>query len=228
MLIAKRLVACLALFLHFAVMAQPPVVSEKTRENLMVVVRESIGANRAADEFVPTGKGKVKLQDGKEIEFEPAWWNFIGDTHIRFVFDGPQTMTSAMPQDLERLGIKGVDDALALAIRNLKRVYGEPKASPWSGGLMSVEGQSPDLNSSYLLDRAYWQGLLKAHPEGVVVCVPKRGGLLYVPLSDARAVDGLRRSVSYLYTSSERLRVSSALFLFQDGKWSVFQAPIKQ
>lgn len=224
--IAKTLVALTAALLHVAAQPQPPAEPQKTRENLMVVVRESMGANRMADAFEPMGKGKVKLADGQEVEFEMAYWAFIGDTHIRFVFDGPQTMAGATPQDLQRLGLKGVDDALALALANLERVYGRPTASPWQGGLMTVEGKSPDLNSSYFLDRAYWQGLLKAHPEGVVVCVAKRGGLLYAPLADTRAVDTLKRGVGYLHASSEGQRVSSALFLFKDGRWTVFQAPV--
>lgn len=207
--------------------AQTPAVPERTHDNLMVVVRESIGSNRTDDAFVPTGKVKAKLSDGAEIEFEMASWEFIGDTHIRLVFDGAQTMINATPQDLERLGIKGVDDALAVALANLKRVYGEPSAVPWEGGLMAVEGKSPDLNSSYFLDRAYWLGLLKSHPEGLIVSVPKRGSLLYTPLSNTQGVEGLKRAVAYLHSSSQRLRVSSGLYLFKDSKWSVFQAAIK-
>lgn len=207
--------------------AQTASVSERTHDNLMVVVRESIGANRPDDAFAPTGKVKARLSDGHEIEFEMASWEFIGDTHIRLVFDGPQTMINATPQDLERIGIKGVDDALAIALANLKRVYGEPSAVPWENGLMAVEGNSPDLNSSYFLDRVYWLGLLKSNPEGIVVSLPKRGGLLYTPLLNTKAVEGLKRAVAYLHSSSQRLRVSSGLYLFKDGKWSVFQAPIK-
>ena len=93
---------------------------------------------------------------------------------------------------------------------------------------MQVKGKSPDLDSSYFLDREFWQMLLKQHPEGIVVAVPKRGGLLYTPLSNADAVDRLKRGVFKLYESSERLRVSSALYLFKDDKWTVFQAAVKQ
>ena len=224
-----RLIAIGSLLLsQITALAQSPGMPERTRENFMVVVRESIGVNRTEDALTPMGMAKAKLPDGREIDIEMASWNFIGDTHIRFVFDGPHTMINATPQDFERLGINGVDEALSLALANIKRIYGEPNASPWEGGLMVVEGKSPDLNSSYFLDRAYWGGLLKLHPEGLVVSVAKRGGLLYTPLSNAKAVEGLKRGVAYLYTSSERMRVSSALFLFKDGKWSVFQAPIKQ
>ena len=204
-----------------------PLLPEQSKDDLMVVVRETIGANRLDDSLTPTGKFKGRLPDGSEIEGEMAHWEFIGDTHIRFVFDGAQTMINATPDQLVALGLRDVDDALALALANIKRVYGEPRATPWDGGIMQVKGRSPDLDSSYFLDRSYWQGLLRKHPDGVVVAVPKRGGLLYAPLSESGEVERLRRGVAYLYSSSETLRVSSALFLFKDGKWSVFQAPVE-
>jgi hypothetical protein len=137
-------------------------------------------------------------------------------------------MVNATPQDLDKLGIKGIDEALTLALSNVGRVYGEPKAFAWDAGIMAVEGKSPDLNSSYFLDRAYWQSLSKTYPQGLIVAVPKRGGLLYTPLSNAAGVEALKRGIGKLHASSDRMRVSSALFLFKDGKWSVFQAPVKQ
>lgn len=193
----------------------------------MVVVRETFGANRPEDVFIPTGKMTLQLPDGKQVEIELASWEYIGDTHIRFVFDGPTTMINANPQDLEKLGIKDVDQALTLALSNIKRVYGAPKSVPLAGGVMTVEGKSPDLNSSYFLDRGFWQDLLTAHSEGLVVAVPTRGSVLYTPLSNLQGVAALRRGIAGLHASSERQRVSSGLFLFKDGKWSVLQAPVK-
>jgi len=190
--------------------------------NLMAVLRESIGANMPEEGLRPTGKARIKLPDGKEVDFEMASFEYIGDMHIRFVFDGPQTMQNATPDDLARLNLKP-DEALQLAVLNIKRVYGNPQVSPWTGGLMQVQGKSPDLDSSYFLDRDFWRALLKRHPEGLVVAVPKRGGLLFAPLSDLKAVDTLEKGVAYLHTSSERLRVSGALYLFKDDRWAVFQ-----
>jgi len=220
--------AWLSLLVSVSALGQLPPGVSKSRENLMVVVRESISANRSDDSFTPTGKVKARLQDGREIEFEMASWEFIGDLHIRFVFDSPHMMINATPPDLARLGVGAVDDALALALANIKRVYGAPSAKPWEGGIMQVKGKSPDLDSSYFLDRSYWQTLFQAHPEGLVVAVPKKGGLLYASASDNKAVERLKGGIAYLHSSSEKLRVSSALFLFKDGKWSVFQAPVKQ
>lgn len=128
------------------------------------------------------------MADGREIELETSWYRYLGDMHIRLVFDGAQTLQSASPEDLSRLRLSP-DEALKVAVANLRRRYGSPAVFPWSGGLMQVQGTAPDLTSSYFLDREFWQGLEHRHPEGLVVAVPRRGGLVYAPASDDDAVD---------------------------------------
>lgn len=207
-------------------MAQSPTTDDNAG-NLMVVLRELDGANEQAEVLKPLGKMQVTLADGKQIEMEFAWFRLLGDMVVRFVFDHPDYMTNATPQDLARLKLSP-EQALRVAVNNITRVYGEPVATPWSGGLMQVNGKSPDLDSSYFLDRDFWQGLLRQHPEGIVVAVPKRGGLLFTPVTDRNAVDRLRKGIAYLYSSSGDMRVSSALYLFKDDRWSVFQPPQAQ
>jgi hypothetical protein len=209
------------------VRAQTPQPEDTSAESLMAVLREVIGANEQDETLKPTEKIRTKLADGSEIELELAWFAFLGDMQVRFVFDGPSYMRDATSQDLARLNLSPAQ-ALQLAVGNIERVYGAPMAKPWTGGLMQVQGKSPDLDSSYFLDRAFWRNLLRQHREGIVVAVPKRGGLLFTPLADSKAVDGLRNGIAYLYSSSEKLRVSSALYLFKDDRWTVFQPPQAQ
>ncbi|MCV2351117.1 hypothetical protein [Paucibacter sp. Y2R2-4] len=218
----------LALFVASVLSA--PVASQPSRgfddsaQNLMVVLRESQGSNKQVESLVPMGKAKARLQDGREVEIDTGWFEYLGDMHVRFVFDTPTSMPNASPKDLERLALTP-EAALELAVRNIKRVYGEPKAVPWND-LFEVKGKSPDLDSSYFLDKEFWNAQLKKYPEGVVTLVAKRGGLLFAPLSDVKAVEGMKKSVAYLHSSSERMRVSSALYMFKEGKWSVYQAPV--
>lgn len=218
---------CLSLFFAFAtaqaVAAQPAPSFDNSAANLMVVLRESIGANQREEALTPMGKAKATLPDGTAIEIDTAWYGYIGDMHVRFVFDTPTSMPNATPDDLKRLGLTP-EAALRLAVANIARVYGAPKATPWRD-LMEVSGASPDLDSSYFLDHAFWSRLLQQHPDGIVALVVKRGVLLYSPLSNTAAVEGMRKTVVPLHVTSQQLRISSALYLFKDGKWSVFQDP---
>ena len=220
-----RILAVLLVVLWMPLCAHAGAVMDTSISNLMVVLRESPGANKQDEALRAMPKHQVTLPGGKEIEFETSWFEYIGDLHIRFVFDAPDSMKSATPEDLERLQLTP-EAALPVAVENLKRVYGRPAAVPWNN-VMQVKGKSPDLDSSYFLDRDFWRELSKKHPEGIVVSVAKRGGLLYVPLADAKAVDELRRGVAYLHSSSGALRLSSAVYLFKDDRWSVLQPAVQ-
>ncbi|MEJ7929554.1 hypothetical protein WG922_06155 [Ramlibacter sp. AN1015] len=191
---------------------------------LMAVLRESAGANKQDERLEPWGKVTMQLEDGRELEIEASWFHYLGDMHIRLVFDGPQKLQSATPEDLVRMRLDA-EQALTLAARNLRRIYGEPQVRPWASGLMRVDGRANDLSSSYFLDRQFWLDQQRQHPNGLVAAVPQQGGLVFAPLDDQAAVDKLRFSAVALHAGARHARISSALYLFREGKWSVFQPP---
>lgn len=197
---------------------------EVTPSNLLVVLRESPGSNKQDETLTPFGKISARMADGREVEFEASWFQYLGDMHLRLVFDGDQRVQSASPEDLERLRLSP-EEALRQAVDNLRRRYGTPVAEPWSGGLMQVHGNAPELDSSYFLDRRFWQEQLRQSPAGVVAAVPRRGGLVFARADDDTAVATLRFSAAALFASNEATRISSGLYLFKDGHWSVFQPP---
>jgi hypothetical protein len=209
---------------HAAFAASPtePDKLDMSASNLIVVLRESVGENKADETLQPYGRVTAQLADGRRVDLATSWYKYLGDMHIRLVFDGGQTLQSASPNDLERLKLTP-EDALAIAVHNLERMYGTPEVLPWSGELMQVQGASPDLANSYFLDHDFWLRVLRDHPEGVVAAVPQRGGLVFASADDDSAIEELRFSAAALYAGAGGARVSSALYLFKDGRWSVFQ-----
>jgi len=216
--------ACMSFAAHAARPAQDADSFDTSAKNLIVVLRESKGENKQDDTLQPYGRVTAQLPDGRRIDLATSWYQYLGDMHIRLVFDGGKTLQSASPNDLERLRLSP-EDALELAVKNLKRMYGEPSASPWSGGLMQVQGRAPELASSYFLDRDFWNAQLREHPEGIVVAVPERGGLVYGSAADEDAIESLRFGAAALFASAGGARVSSALYLFKNGRWSIYEAP---
>lgn len=193
--------------------------------NLLAILRGSDRGNQPQETLQPYGKLVAALPDGREVELELSWFRYVGDMHIRLVFDSRTELQSASPGDLQRLQL-APEQAVQVAVQNMRRTYGEPRVQPWQGGLMQVLGRADDLNSSYFLDRPFWRALEARHPQGLVAAVPVRGGLLYAPAANQDAVAALHFSATALYASSARRRVSSALYLFKDGHWSVFQPPL--
>jgi hypothetical protein len=196
---------------------------EVSTANLLVLLRETPGANKQDETLHPIGKIAATLADGRDIEFEASWFQYLGDMHLRLVFDGDRRVQSAQPRDLRRLHLTP-EEALAHAVDNLRRRYGTPVAEPWGGGLMQVRGKAPELDSSWFLDREFWLAQLRRYPQGVVAAVPRRGGLVFARADDEEALTSLRFSAAALY-AADRSRLSSGLYLFKEGRWSVFQAP---
>ncbi len=195
--------------------------AQETSKNLMVVLRESEGLNKTDSTLRLAGPLKMTF-DGKEVTLNMAWFEFIGDMHVRFVYDSPDTMVNVTYEEFSSLAMTA-EKTLALAVQNIRATYGKPRFKPWKDGVLSVYGKSPDIDSSYFLDTEFWNGLSKHYSEGVVVAVPKRGGLLFAPINNSQAVEGLKKEIRELYLSSAGMRISSALYLFKDGQWSVFQ-----
>lgn len=198
---------------------------DTSADNLLVVLRESPGSNRAHESLDPIGKVRAKLNDGSEVEIDASWFHYLGDMHVRLVFDSERSLQLASPDDLMRLRLTP-QMAIERAVGNLRKRYGEPKVTPFAGGMMQVQvGADPDLASSVFLDRDFWQNVAQGYPQGIVVSVPQRGGLIFVPADDDAALVNLQFSAVALFTSADRTRISSALYLFKEGRWSVFRAP---
>lgn len=110
---------------------------------------------------------------------------------------------------------------MRLALKNIKRVYGEPQLAK-CGGMTDIYCESRDFNSSFFLDYDFWNSIEKKYPEGIVAAVPNRYCLGFTPLSDDDTVNILKRDAKKLFKQSEEIRISSALYLFKNGHWSVF------
>jgi hypothetical protein len=204
--------------------AQAGDLFETTAANLLPVLRESRGANKPEPSLQPYGRMQVRLPDGREVDFEASWFQWLGDMHLRLVFDGHKRVQSALPDDLQRLHLSP-QQALEQAVANLRRRYGAPQVLPFGGSLMQVQAAAPELASSYFLDRDLWLDLEQRHPGGIVAAVPLRQGIVFAPADDTDALTSLQFSASALYWGDEGTRISSALYLFKDGRWSVFQPP---
>lgn len=78
--------------LLLAAMAGAPAASAGTGDeafelsaaNLLVVLRETPGANKQDEDLLPFGKIGARLPDGRDIEFEASWFQYLGDMHLRW------------------------------------------------------------------------------------------------------------------------------------------------
>lgn len=201
--------------------AAPPTAIDPATVHL--ALRERAGANKTDESFAPVKPFEVDGPGGIKAWMAPAWYDLIGDLQLRLVRqDGDVVYTLHLVEQLDELKL-GTQDAVALALANLRRLHGEPVAAPWHN-LQRVSGRDEDVSSAYFLDRAFWRQQLAEHPHGVVVAVPRTDALLFAPLADVAGIDRMRQGVPGLHAGGgEHYRLSSALYLFKDDRWTVFQ-----
>src|SRR5215208_4056713 len=88
------LMCCLALsgtaLASLPAAAQGVQPTDTSAGNLLVVLRESRGENKQDETLQPFGKIRASLTDGREVELETSWYQYLGDMHIRLVFDKGQ------------------------------------------------------------------------------------------------------------------------------------------
>jgi len=197
-------------------------VTEKS--NLMLVVRTSFGANKPDPQLVPTGIQVFRDSDGKKHSFEMAHYDYLGDTHIRFVFDSAETMANTTPEQFDKFGLTP-EEAVEVAISNIYRDYGQPNIYELESKIFQIQGDSPDFDSSYFLDKALWKRASALFNDALVVAVPSRDLLLFSPAKDKKALKFLSENVQGWFNESGSQGVSSALFIYDDGDWKVQQSP---
>lgn len=194
----------------------------KEKSNLMLVVRTSFGANKVDQKLVQTGPLTITDNEGKEHKIELAHYEYIGDTHIRFVFDSKETMRNVTTEEFKALKLSS-SEAVKIAIQNIHRDYGKPKLYKLEQGIYQIQGNSPDFDSSYFLDHSLWKNLSDQFKDTIIVAVPSRELLLFSPLKGKKSVAFLSDNVKEWFSESDTQGVSSALYSYKDGNWTVFQ-----
>ena len=203
-------------------MTTPSTDSAIALDTLLFVLRERPGADKHDESLALVEPFEVPLPGGAAATMAPAWFDLVGDLQLRLVRTTPEYVFTLHASELDELKL-GVDDALALALANLHRLHGMPDASPWHD-VRRVGGRDEDVASAYFMDRVFWRARFAEHPDGLVAAVPRTDLLLFAPLADTAAVDSLRRGVPGLHAGGGDYRLSSALYLFEGERWSVFQA----
>ena len=199
----------------------PPAEPDPRLSALLFVLRERAGADKPDESLAPVEPFSVPLPGGSTATMAPAWYDLIGDLQLRLVRDTPDSMLALHAAELDDLGV-GADDAVAAALANLERRHGPPAVTPWHN-LWRVGTAEDELDSNWFVDHAFWRARLAEHPAGVVAAVPRTDLLLFAPADDNAAVASMRRGVPDLHAQAGDWRLSSALYLFADDRWTVLQ-----
>jgi hypothetical protein len=191
-------------------------------DTLQFVLRERPGAHKADESLALVDAFEVPLPGGGgTAALAPAWFDLIGDLQLRLVRDTPEWVFTLHASELDDLKLDA-DEALAIALANFRRLHGPARVSAWHN-LRRVGGANEDVDHAWFVDRALWRGLLAEHPDGLVAALPRIDLLVFAAAADTAAVASMRQGIPGLHAGGGDYRLSSALYLFKDDRWTVLQ-----
>ena len=211
--------AMLALAPGAACAAQSKDPLPRTREYIVALVRSHPGADprsRPVQRIEPAiAREDAKSAPGNALVFD----HFVGDLHLRYVFDDPQFMLALRARDLTRLGVAR-DELPALVVSNYRRLYPDvivTHPDRWLG-LVTRGGE---LEPCVMLDGMFWQRQMKAFGGPVIAAVPSTNAVYFTPREPKANVELLKHLAILESEKAGKRGVSRTVFEWRNFRWQV-------
>lgn len=175
-------------------------------KNIVPVIKDRAWVSETQAARPPSANG---------VPFKYVYDDFNHDLVIVYAEDQPTTTNYFDAQELEKAGVDR-NGLRSLAVANLLRILPDLKREEIDG--VSMLSAGGDYDASLLLVDEIWSGdMLKVDGE-IVVAVPARNVLLFVPAADEARVKELKALVrrvfaEYSYTLTDQL------FIYRKGRF---------
>jgi len=207
-------------------LAMPPLVTAQSKDPLPRTKDYVVALVRADARVDPRGRPVQKIEP---VIFKPdpqsapenalMFDYFVGDLHLRYVFEDPQFMLALRARDLKRLEVPR-EDLPALVVTNFRRLY--PKltvARPdrWLG----LVTQGGELEPCVMLDGAFWQRQMKEFGGELIAAVPSANEVYFAPREPRQNLELLKHLAILNHEKAGKRAVSRTVFAWRNFRWQV-------
>jgi hypothetical protein len=191
----------------------------RTRDYIVALVRAHPGVDpkvRPTQKIEPVvSKPDPKSSPDNALVFD----HFVGDLHLRYVFEDPQFMLAVRARDLKRLEVPR-EELPALVVTNFRRLY--PKLTVvhpdrWLG----LVTQGGELEPCVMLDGAFWQRQVQAFGGELIAAVPSAHEVYFAPRLPKANIELLKHLAILHYEKAGKRGVSRTLFTWRNFRWQV-------
>ena len=191
----------------------------RTKDHIVALVRSHPGVDpktRPVQRIEPViAKPDPSSAPDNALVFD----HFVGDLHLRYVFDDPQFMLALRARDLKRLAIDRAE-LPTLVVANYRRLY--PKLTvvrpdQWLGLLT----QGGELEPCIMLDGAFWQRQMKAFGGELIAAVPSAQEVYFAPREPKQNLELLKHLAILHHEKAGKRAVSRTVFLWRNFRWQV-------
>jgi len=145
--------------------------------------------------------------------------HFVGDLHLRYVFEDPSFMLALRVRDLKRLGLQR-DELPALVVSNYRRLY--PKLDvAWPERWLGVLTNGGELEPCAMLDGAFWERQRKAFGSELIAAVPSAQEVFFTPREPRQNIELLKHLAILHFEKAGKRAVSRTVFAWRLFRWEV-------
>ena len=145
--------------------------------------------------------------------------HFVGDLHLRYVFDDPQFMLALRVRDLKRLGVER-NELPELVVTNYRRLY--PKLTVvWPDRWLGLVTQGGELEPCTMLDGAFWGKQEAAFGGGLIAAVPSAHEVYFTPREPKQNIELLKHLAILHHEKAGKRAVSRTVFAWRSYRWEV-------
>ena len=190
----------------------------RTKDYIVALVRSSAAdpKSRPVQKIEPAIlKPDPKSSPDNALVFD----HFVGDLHLRYVFDDPQFAVFLHAKDLKRLGVDRAE-LPALVVTNFRRLYPNLTVAYPDPGL-GVVTQGGNLEPCILLDGAFWQRQEQSMGKELIVTVPSTDEVIFTSREPKQNIELLKHLAVQRYEAAGKRAVSRTVFLWRFYRWQV-------
>lgn len=145
--------------------------------------------------------------------------HFVGDLHLRYVFDDPSFMLALRIRDLQRLGVQR-EELPALVVTNFRRLY--PKLDvTWPDRWLGMVTNGGELEPLTMLDGAFWDRQQKAFGGELIAAVPSAHEIYFAPREPKQNIELLKHLAVLHHEKAGKRAVSRTVFAWRMFRWEV-------
>ena len=191
----------------------------RSKDKVVALVRASPGMNPKLRPIQRIEAIAMKPEGGSSASDLPVFDHFVGDLHLRYVFDDPRFVQALRARDLVRLRVDR-SDLPGLVVANYRKLYPDLTVIEPEPGL-GVIIKGGELEPTVLLDADFWNDQTKRAGGPLIAAVPERDQVLFTKAEPKQNIELLKHRVVGAFEKAGKQALSNTVLAWRDGRWEV-------
>jgi hypothetical protein len=189
------------------------------REKLVALVRAWPNVDPKSRPVQKIEPIELKPEPGNTIDNLPVFDQFVGELHLRYVFDDERFVQALRGRDLKRLQL----DRKALpeiVVENYRKLYPDLAViQPYPG--MGAVIRGGQLEPTILLDADFWEEQVTRIGSALIAAVPERDTVIFTRIEPRQNIELLKHRAVLAYEKAADRALSRTVLAWREKQWEV-------